>query len=232
MSSGPAPPWPKPRPAMLAALKHAPSRHGERDALEPFAHKRTRQIFLTQAPERALTALAVLILERLAAAGASPLPAADLQALCGKLFDGYSQEELVALEHEAYECLGWVGQALDPTLLRDPLAHTTYPKEANQTMTPTDLVGWALYRGKDLEVAYFDPNTTAITPHLITPTRVEAARYLRAISHTTMQEEVFLLDRLTQITPRGGWPVHRTEHLNPPAPPPPPAQSPPPHRSA
>lgn len=164
------------------------------------------QLTFSTTHERAVIALSMLLLEQL-------LPPADLpeklpERILQKLWSMLSKQERVEIEIEAFHILEHLATAIAPSLqaTRRPI-----PSQVSPDSSHHDIARWAIHHGRDLALEMYDPQRGQLIRHVITPMSLDAAIYLRAVSHTTREEIVFSLKSIGTLAPAQGWTMHHHE---------------------
>lgn len=201
------------RARLLDELAKAPDRLASE---HPFAlRERLAQVAFSNAGERAVIALALVILDQLNAAGGVDVDDDALSSALEHTLSTIEHDELVQLEIEAHHIFDWIGQASRGF---EPAEPTPTPEFVNPDSPVRDVLRWAIHKGQDLELDYYDSQSGEFVSHKVTPMVLEAEHYLRALSHTTLDERLFEVHHIGQVAPTVGWHVHHEEHVNPLAP--------------
>lgn len=171
----------------------------------------------TTARERGAVTLACVLLDELRRAGGVCVADQDLEPVLRRLIGAMTHRERVAVEVEAYECLGWLGRALSPQIAADERA---VPAQVDSQSPLREVLRWAIQYGRDLHLEYYDSERGELTRERVTPMSIEADVYLRGISHEARAEVVYELTHVGEVALVGGWARREIVHENPPAPPP------------
>ena len=199
---------------VMEKLREAKPRDCQGDPITP--HERPLQVAFTNARERAVVSLALLLLGEIRNAGGSCVSQKTLEQVRQRAMGTMTPEERMELEIEAYEIIQWFGASLAPDLIQKD-----HPPERVTPHSPRrDVIRWAITYGHDLLVEYYDSERGELIEHKLTPMSLQAGTYLRAISHLERDERVFEVSHFSELQPAAGWPGTRHESLNPPAPPP------------
>lgn len=204
---------PRLRGETLEALRRAPAREDERGLT---LEERPAQVIFSTSRERGAVALGCLLLEEFRRAGGALIEAGALERVLERMFAAMTHEERVAIEVEAYEILRWIGESLSPDIAAREHA---VPPHVGPSSSHRDIIRWAIKWGRDLFVEYYDLEHGEVVEHKITPMSLEADVYLRAISHTTLDERIYEVLRISEVTPAEGWQVRRRAHQHPSPPP-------------
>lgn len=199
---------------VMEKLREAMPRDCQGDPIVP--HERPLQVAFTNARERAIVSLALLLLGEIRNAGGSCVSQKTLDQIRQRAMSTMTPEERMDLEIEAYEIIQWLGTSLAPDLIEKDQP----PARVTPNTPRRDVIRWAIAYGHDLQAEYYDAERGELIEHKLTPMSLQAGTYLRAISHLERDECVFEISHFSELRPAEGWPVTRHESLNPPAPPP------------
>lgn len=197
---------------VLDELQRSKPRDCQGDPITP--HERPLQVAFTNAHERAVVSLALMLLGELRAAGGSCISAKTLEQVRQRAMSTMTPEERMELEIETYEILQWLGTALAPQLIEED--HP--PERVNPQSPRRDIIRWAITYGHDLIAEYYDSERGELIEHKLTPMSLKAGTYLRAISHLDRDERIFEVSHFSELRPAAGWPVIRHESPAPSAP--------------
>lgn len=160
------------------------------------------EVTLKTPSERAVVALACLVLENLREAGGSNAPERTLETILKKTLATLGPKEVMDIEIEAYEMMLWIGAAIDPEWRVEEGVDV---ENLDPRSGPPDLIRFAIATGQDLELDYYSANRGELTHRRITPLSFEAETYLHAYCHMRRDERIFRVSRIADLKPVGGW---------------------------
>lgn len=166
------------------------------------------QMSLMDPQERGVVALALAVLEQLREVGGVQVSETTTHSALEKFTRALSEEDLKAVEVEAYGVFAWLGEHL---LGPEPVPDT--PERISPDAPHEVVVRWAMLQGRDLLLSFYDVAKGSVHTHEITPIRIEAQTYLVAFCHDLGDEKSFRLSRIGSLSPVEGWDAYRLETM-------------------
>jgi hypothetical protein len=162
---------------------------------------------LATAEELQIAAVALLMLERLAAHNGSRIPVRPVRELRQRATRPFQSADVMALEVEAYDTLCWVA-GISPG--RRPPG-PPQPRKAGQDavlydpkMPVIDLLRRAIAEEFDVDMQYYTQSRGELTKRRVSPLHIEAETYLHAYCHARRAERVFRMSRIAELRPVDG----------------------------
>lgn len=173
------------------------------------------QVSFATTHERSTITLAMLLLRELQHHKLTSIPDHVLDKVFHRLWKTIDPYDRVDIEIEAFEIIDSLAKAIAPTLSAKTQAT---PKSVSPESSHAEVAQWAIYHGKDLKLELYDSDAGKLVSHLITPMSLDAAMYLRALSHTTKEVCIFSLKHIGTLEPATGWTMsHRQGPQQPPS---------------
>lgn len=166
---------------------------------------------LDQPGDMESAAVAVWLLEKIAAHKGTKLALRSVRNLRERILKAFDERDIMSIEVEAYNAAAWlVGLTDRPVNAPPPPRKSRLDAIYYDPSTSVfDLLKRSIVEKFDVEIMYYTHSRGELSRRMVSPIHIEAETYLHAYCHQRRSERVFRVSRIAEIHPVDGRVVHK-----------------------